>query len=152
MFNFTGLSNSKIQAEDIKIMAANKIRFSPNALETIGAKIDEQRIFIDKDRNSGKFYIAAIDVVRDASSKIISEGIAFNSYGAFSHTQLATKLGGANSVWSIAGEGVVHEGVTYFEIIKSTDAEEVKVEMITETETVAQTDYVNHDNTVMASN
>lgn len=118
MFNFTGEMNSQIQLVDIKIMANNRIKLGQPAVDLLELDdTDAKRLFLEKDRMSNRYWIAAIPVEKDADDNVISKGKKINKNGAFGHQTLNHALGGQYSEWTISRDEVQEfEGVNYYPI------------------------------------
>ena len=125
MFDFQGLGTKQVQLADIKL-TANQIKLSVDALEFLGHNNNENNIFIDKDRRTGKFWIATIPTSEDspAPGKKLTKSDGFGSQG------LHHAMGGQYSEWKIEKlENETFEEVTYFQLTQTVDGTKKRAEL-----------------------
>ena len=113
-FNFANVLSTQVQLADVKVFANNGIKIGEDAAAKLGLNPDTHNLFIDKNLTDGKWYIAAIEIVKDAEDKVISGGKFINKNMKLTHVRLAHDLGGQYSEFALVGEGIPSGGTTYF--------------------------------------
>ena len=131
MFNFQGTSAKQIQTIAIKVLSAPRVKLGTPAMEILGFGHNTHRLFIDKDLNTKKIYIAAIENVTNEEGKVISGGRPVNKEGNFGHAGTNHLLGGQYSEWDIDVESAMEvDGVTYFELTESVNGADKRAELM----------------------
>ena len=130
MFNFKGITNKKLETVDIKLLSGSNIKLSPSAMETIGLDSEKHRTFIDFDRTSNKFWIAAVPVVEDENGKVTSQGRKTSATGSFSHQNTYNSLGEKFAEYSIDKDSATEfEGVKYFSLTLDNDGAQKRADV-----------------------
>ena len=122
MFNFQGISSTRVQSSDIKVLGNSRIKLSQTALDFLGLNPETHRLFIDKDFKTSQIYVAAIAIVTEGA-KVISAGLKVNADGCFGNANVHGHLKGQHSEWKISKEGTTFDGVTYYPIEMTLDGD-----------------------------
>ena len=113
-FNFANVLSTQVQLADVKVFANNGIKIGEAAAARLGLNPETHYIFIDKNLTDGKWYIAAMEIVKDEEGKVISGGKFINKHMKLTHVRLAHDLGGQYSEFALGGDGIESGGTTYF--------------------------------------
>lgn len=122
MFNFQGISSTRVQSSDIKVLGNSRIKLSQTALDFLGLNPETHRLFIDKDFKTSQIYVAAIAIITEGA-KVTSAGLKVNADGCFGNANVHGHLKGQHSEWKISKEGTTFDGVTYYPIEMTLDGD-----------------------------
>lgn len=129
MFNFENVTNTKGAGilKDLELFSQNKLRIGTEAAKKIGLDIDTKDVLIQRDKTSGKFFIAAVDKESGVGKSVNDNKGKLE----FTHVTLHTLLGGKHSEWEIVGEGTEFQGITYFELQQTVDGAAERAKLAT---------------------
>lgn len=101
--DFSNVVSKQLPKADVCCMKNGNIKISPILVDFLNIT-EENRLFIEKNVSTGKYYVACVPVLKDEEGKEIAFGKALSKSNSFRNTTLNTILGGELSGYNIDRE------------------------------------------------